>query len=91
MNPINYFMLEPTKLYIHNGKEIELYYYEETKDGCFERYYESTVNDEIFKMIEANLSFISQGRKRLSKIYNKVKQTIPTSSLTDNSLLNQKG
>ncbi|MGN1124471.1 MAG: DUF6076 domain-containing protein [Eubacterium sp.] len=74
MNPINYFMLEPARLYVHNGKEIELYYYEETKDGCFERNYESTVNDEIFKMIEADLSFISRGRKRLSKIYNKVKQ-----------------
>lgn len=67
-------MLEPARLNVHNGKEIELYYYEETKDGCFERYYESTVNDEIFKMLEADLSFISQGRKRLSKIYNKVKQ-----------------
>ena len=74
MNPINYYMLEPARLYVHNGKEIELYYYEETKDGCFERNYESTVNDEIFKMLEADLSFISQGRKWLSKIYNKAKE-----------------
>ena len=42
-------MLEPARLYVHNGKEIGLYYYEETKDGCFERYYESTVNDEKVK------------------------------------------
>lgn len=84
-------MLEPARLYVHNGKEIELYYYEETKDGCFERYYESTVNDEIFKMIDADLSFISQGRKHFQRFITRLSRIVPTSSLTDNSLLNQKG
>lgn len=60
-------MLEPSRLYVHNGKEIELYYYEETKDGCFERYYESTVNDEIFKMIDADFMIIITGLKCLSQ------------------------